>query len=157
MPQAAPGLHQAHHRGKEVQEAPEKMDRRGFLRKLGMKFHEEPIKTGTIGGMTIGGTKYAISNLSGYLNKRKIAKLKDEKTTDQQKKEVIINALEKMEKDYEKLGQENEDLREQIYELREKLGLPNKEDETGGLEDTLNKPDNPLPLAMIFSGLICIV
>jgi hypothetical protein len=149
-----------------------KMDRRGFIKYL-MRMNDKPERVATTTGAMIGGGISAYRNLGKYLSSRDRAKLKDDKVTDKEEKEIIKKAIRKMENSYKKMeedlqGQidltrkerkqylnENVELKGEIEELKEMLKLPEKKE--SGLEkkvDEKDKPGSNTSLAMIIGGLI---
>jgi tetrahydromethanopterin S-methyltransferase subunit B len=126
----------------------QKLTRRGFLKSLALQAHENPVAAGTLVGATYGAGKYTLANISNYLTKRQIAKLKDENADYRERLDILDQYRIGAEKDLKGKTERIERLEKSIDELREGIKRQGKlEEKTGGeLEEIF--------LALGISGLL---
>jgi hypothetical protein len=127
---------------KEEQEKQQykKMTRRGFF----SRFNEHPIRVGTTTGATVGAGVSTVVLLPGYLEKKKVAKLRDEHI-DYGKR--IINLENKSKQNYKELRKDLED------EFEEESGKFNN----SGLENKIKGNELDTPIAMIISSVLLMI
>ena len=102
---------------KEKEEQP-KLTRRGFLKSLAWQAHEHPVAAGTLVGATYGVGKYALTNISKYLTKREIARLKDENIDYKGRIHILEEYRNGLEQSMKEKDAKVEQLQEELAEVK---------------------------------------
>jgi hypothetical protein len=142
----------------EEPKEPEKTSRRRFLSKYFHIFNEHPVGTGTVTGVALGGLVSSLKLYPQYIQKKNIAKLKDEHIDYEER----IKILEEYKKELEKASTEKDKkimgLEGEVYQLKkiyEKLNMNEKD--SSGLEDKLEEDNLESPVTMFVSGMFLLI
>ena len=136
-------------------EEAEKMSRRGFFKKYFHLFNEHPVGTGTLTGASLGTLVKTLSLYPRYLDKKKVAILKDEHAEYGEKIKILEEYKERLERREDEKENKIKGLENEIKKLKtiyKKLNLP--EEDSSGLEDRLKKGDENKSLLMVISGVV---
>ena len=129
----------------------QRLTRRGFLKSLAWQAHENPVAAGTLVGATYGAGKYALANISNYLTKRQIARLKDESTGYKERIHILEeyrNGLEQSMKEKDAKFERLEAELEEVKKIMKRLKKPS------GLEERASEESKEIFLVFGISGLL---
>ncbi len=136
----------------------EKMSRRGFFNKYLHLFNEHPVSTGTLTGASLGAMIKTLSLYPKYLDKKKVAILKDEHAEYKEKVNILSAYKERLEKAEEEKDNKIKYLEEEVNKLKniyEKIDM--KADTPKGLEEKVKTDEKALSLSILLSGIILIM
>jgi hypothetical protein len=142
---------------------PEEMSRRGFLSKYFHLFDEHPVTTGTVTGATLGAVVSGLKLYPQYLEKKKVAKLRDEHielmNENAKNKETIreygerIKILEEYRENLEK--SKDPKIKRELENVYKVLNMSEKD--SSGLEEKIKADQLKAPLSMLLSGIGLII
>ena len=110
----------------------QRLTRRGFLKSLAWQAHENPVAAGTLVGATYGAGKYALANISNYLTKRQIARLKDESTGYKERIHILEEYRNGLEQSMKEKDAKVEQLQEELIEVKKTIRRLEKPGELEG-------------------------
>lgn len=140
-------------RKKRIEEI-KKTSRRGFFSKYFHIFNENPVATGTVTGASLGALVKTLTLYPQYIEKKKVAKLRDEHVEYGKKIEILEDYKEKLEKASAENDKKIKGLEDELRKIHRSLGTGKENDYN--LEEKLEERNIQLPVTMIVSGLILI-
>jgi hypothetical protein len=129
---------------------PEKTSRRGFLSKYFHIFNENPIGVGTTTGIALGGLIKTLKLYPQYIQRKKVAQLKDEHIEYAKKIKILEDYKEQLEERLQEKDNKIEGLKDEIETIKQTLNI--KEEKPSKLEKEVGGDSLPLPISMIISG-----
>jgi len=133
----------------------EKMSRRGFFSKYLHTFHNNPVGVGTATGATIGGFVSTLKLFPQYIEKKKVAKLKDEHIDYKRRLEILENYKEKLEEELAKRDGKITGLEDELAKIYEKLSSIEENKDNSGLEKKIEEGNNlETPIGLLVSSSI---
>jgi flagellar motility protein MotE (MotC chaperone) len=128
----------------------EKTSRRGFLSKYFHIFNEHPIGVGTTTGIALGGLIKSLKLYPQYIQRKKVAQLKDEHIEYAEKIKILEDYKEQLEEKLKERDNKIDGLKGEIETIKKTLNI--KEEKPSKLEKTIDEENFYLPLSMIISG-----
>jgi len=135
----------------------EKTTRKGFLSKYFHLFNEHPVSTGTNTGAVIGSLVATLKLFPQYIEKKKIAKLRDENIEYGKRLKILEGYKETLENELKNKDQKIIGLEDELSKINERIGLI--ENKPSNLEQKLEKEENNLEtsIAMIISSVLLMI
>lgn len=133
----------------------EKMSRRGFFSKYLHIFNEHPVGVGTTTGAAIGGLISTLKLFPQYIEKKKVAKLKDEHLDYKRRLKILEDYKEKLEEELAKRDGKITGLEDELAKIYEKLNTIEKNKDNSGLEKKIEGGNNlETPIGLLVSSSI---
>jgi hypothetical protein len=139
---------------RQLEEA-EKMSRRGFFNKYFHLFNEHPVGTGTATGVALGGAIKSLTLYPQYLDKKKIARLRDKQIDNEEKLETLKEYYKDLKKDSKNKDGKIDKLEQELEKVYKILNMNEKD--SSGLEEKVEETEIKNPMTMLLSGIALII